>query len=424
MNSALPASAPATTGPGKPALQGATYAVIILTAMNLLNYVDRYVPSAVKVLFQKDLNLTDEQTSYPLTAFVFVYMIASPIFGSLADRGNRKVLIAIGVALWSVATALAAFATGFVSFLIPRAAVGIGEAAYATISPALISDYFPAYRRNRILTIFYVAIPLGAAIGFTAGGWLGQHYGWRAAFLACGLPGIATAVLVLLMKEPPRGYYDSAPPAAAASWPAALRSLLKNRQYVNAVAGYAAVTFASGALADWFPTFLVRFRGYDVAGASGIAGIGAAVGGLLGTTAGGLLADRLRGKTRQPYLALSAWTMAGATVFAVLALEATSHAVIAFAIITAQTLLWCYNGPINALIVNAVAADTRTRAVSLSIFLIHFLGDASSPSIVGIVSTMTGDLHLAIALVPLALIVGTAIWLYGWRSVPELEGGT
>lgn len=425
--SAAQSLSPATpTSPpgGKPALQGATFAVVILTAMNLLNYVDRYVPSAVKVLFQKDLNLTDEQTSYPLTAFVIVYMVASPIFGSLADKSSRKVLIAIGVALWSAATALAAFATGFVSFLIPRALVGVGEAAYATIAPALIADYYPAHRRNRILTFFYVAIPLGAAIGFVAGGWIGQHYGWRAAFLACGLPGIATALLVLMMKEPPRGYHDTKPAGAAPSWPDALRRLSKNRQYVNAVAGYAAVTFASGALADWFPTFLVRFRGYDVAGASSIAGIGAAVGGLLGTTAGGLLADRLRGKTRQPYLALSAWTMAGATVFAVLALEATSHAVIAFAIITAQTLLWCYNGPINALIVNAVTADTRTRAVSLSIFLIHFLGDATSPSIVGIISTQTGNLHLAVSLIPIALVVGTLIWLYGWRNIPESENAT
>ena len=389
--------------------------------MNLLNYVDRYVPSAVKVLFQKDLHLTDTQTSLPLTAFVIVYMIASPIFGSLADRYNRKWLISIGVALWSIATAVAAFATNFWTFLAPRAAVGIGEAAYATISPAIISDFYPAGRRNRILTIFYVAIPVGAAIGFKVGGYLGQVYGWRAAFLACGLPGIVTALLVLMLKEPPRGYYDEAGAHAGPSWGDALRTLGRSRQFIFSVAGYTAVTFASGALADWFPTFLSRYRGFDVEGASSIAGLTAASGGLIGTALGGYLGDRLRGKTRQPYLALSAFTMAGATVFVIAALTATSHGAIACAMFGGQVMLWCYNGPINALIVNSVAAPIRTKAVSVSIFCIHFLGDAASPSVVGLLSDISHSLHSAIQIVPIALVIGTALWLYGWRTVPEVE---
>src|SRR4051812_45379759 len=117
-------------------MSNATFALTVLTAMNLLNYLDRYVPSAVKDLFKADLGLTDTQTSLPLTAFVVVYMLASPIFGSLADRLSRRHLIAAGVALWSLATAAAAWATGFTSFFIARALVGVGEAAYATISPA------------------------------------------------------------------------------------------------------------------------------------------------------------------------------------------------------------------------------------------------------------------------------------------------
>jgi len=200
-----------------------------------------------------------------------------------------------------------------------------------------------------------------------------------------------------------------------------LRELSGNKTFVFSVAGYTAVTFASGALADWFPTFLARFRGYDEAGAGSLAGVTSALGGLVGTTVGGLLGDRLRGRTRQPYLAISAWTMAGATGFAVLALVATSHVVIAGAMFTAQVLLWCYNGPINALIVNSVASRLRTRAVSLGIFCIHVLGDAASPSIVGKLSDTLHSLQAAISLVPVALVIGTAIWMYGWRAIPDTE---
>ncbi len=405
----------------RPQPPGALYAVIILTSMNLLNYIDRYVPSAVKVLFQKDLHLSDAQTSYPLTAFVLVYMVASPIFGSLADRYNRKWLISIGVALWSLATAAAAFATSFWWFLAPRAAVGIGEAAYATISPSIVSDYYPPERRNRILTLFNVAIPVGAAIGFKAGGYVGQEYGWRAAFLVCGLPGLLAAAAVLFVREPPRGYYDDARVTVPPSWTSVLETLARSRQFIFSVAGYTAVTFASGALADWFPAYLTRYRDFGVEAASGIAGITAAVGGIAGTAMGGVLGDLLRGRVRQPYLAVSACTMCGATAFVVLALTATDHATIVGAMFAAQTFLWCYNGPINTLIVNSVTAPMRTRAVSLSIFSIHFLGDAASPSLVGKLSDVTHSLQTAIHLVPIALVVGAALWFYGWRTVPEVE---
>ena len=128
----------------------------------------RYVPSAVKDLVKEDLELTDSQTSYPTTAFVIVYLLASPIFSALADRFSRVRLIAVGVLLWSAATAGAALATDFWGLMIARSLVGIGEAAYATLSPSILSDHYPPSRRNRILTYFYMAIPIGAALGFVS----------------------------------------------------------------------------------------------------------------------------------------------------------------------------------------------------------------------------------------------------------------
>ena len=396
-------------------------AVFLLTMMNLLNYLDRWVPSVVKDLFKADLKLTDAQTSLPLTGFVIIYMLTSPIFGALADRWPRKVLIAAGVALWSLATGAAALAVGFWTFFLARALVGVGEAAYATLSPALLSDFYPPDRRNRILTIFYVAIPVGSALGFGLGGALGQHFGWRSAFLICGLPGIAVAAMALMIRDPGRGRFDSDAAQIPPRWPQAIQILLKNRDYMLAVAGYAAVTFGSGALADWFPAFLQRHRGMSLEVSGRYVGLSAVVGGLGGTLVGGLLGDALKRWTQRPYLALSGWSMGLATVFGLLALHVTNPTLVLVMLFTAQFFLWFYNGPINAILANSVPSALRARAFALSILLIHLLGDAISPSIVGVVSDHLGLQH-AIQLVPLALAVGALIWLYAWRR--PLEEGT
>lgn len=393
-------------------------AVVVLTAMNLLNYVDRFVPSAVKDLFKADLGLTDAQTSYPLTAFVVVYMLTSPIFGALSDRVSRKVLIAAGVALWSLATAGAALATGFTSFLIARALVGVGEAAYATLAPPLLADFFPPERRNRVLTIFYVAIPVGAALGFTLGGVIGAAWSWRAAFLVCGLPGLLAAAAALAIKDPGRGRWD-AEPAGTVDWPAALRALAGNPAYVVAVAGYTAVTWAAGGMADWFPTYLSRMRGMDLAAAGTLIGTVTVVGGLGGTALGGWLADRLAGRTRQPYLALSAVSMVPAAVFAAAALMVPQGPLVGLCMLLAQFFLWFYNGPVNTIIANSVGPALRARAFALSILCIHLLGDAISPPIIGLISDHSGSLVLGVALVPVFMLLGALIWGLGWRRLPE-----
>jgi MFS family permease len=401
--------------------RAATAAVAILTVMNLLNYVDRFVPSAVKDLFKRDLHLSDTQTSLPLSAFVIIYMLASPVFGALADRLPRRQLIAAGVALWSLATAAAALSNSFWHFLLARAAVGIGEAAYATLAPSLISDLYPPWRRNRVLTVFYVAIPVGSAIGFVAGGALGAHFGWRAAFLICGLPGVLAAAAVLLIREPPRGQFDAPSSAPAAlSWPIALEKLRRNRLYVQTVMGYVAVTFASGALADWLPTYLHRHRGWGLQDASGLVGMTAVVGGLAGTAAGGFLGDFLRGRIRLPLLGVSALSMVAATGFAVPALLAHDHLVIVVCMFLAQFFLWFYNGPVNAILVNCTSPELRARAFSLSILSIHLFGDAVSPTIVGAVSD-AANLPLAMALVPTMFGVGALVWFFGWRRLDDRE---
>lgn len=401
------------------AAPGALFALLILTLMNMLNYVDRYVPSAVKGLFKKDFDLTDQQTSLPLTAFIVVYMFASPVFGTLAERGNRKLLIAFGVAAWSLATAAAALADSFFTFMLARGAVGIGEAAYATLAPSLLADFYPPEKRNRVFTLFYVAIPVGSALGFVLGGVLGEHFGWRTAFLAVGLPGLLVAALALLMKDPVRGAFDDKP-AVLISWPEALRSLSKNRVFLFTVGGYTLVTFATGGIADWFPEFLSRDRGMSLSEAGLATGASAVVGGLLGTSAGGFLADKLGKHTRQPYLAISGLAMIPAVVLTVLAIFVVRQpAVIVGCVVFAQFFLWAYNSPVNALLVNSVEPGLRARAFGLSILCIHLFGDVLSPPLIGRISDATHSLETALIMVPIAVAAGGLVWIYGWRTLPE-----
>ncbi len=407
------------TSPARTPAPGAMFALFVLTVMNMLNYVDRWVPSAVKELFKTDLSLTDAQTSWPLTAFIVVYMVASPIFGALAEKRSRKLLIAFGVASWSLATAAAAFASGFTSLLIARAAVGIGEAAYATLAPAVLADFFPPERRNRVFTIFYVATPVGSAIGFVLGGVLGEHFGWRTAFLAVGLPGLLVAALALLMKDPVRGAFDEQPPVPV-SWPMALKQLAKNRTYVVTVAGYTAVTFATGGIADWFPTFLSRVRGMPLAQADLAIGVSAVVGGLVGTALGGYCADKFARLTRLPYLAVSGLAMLPAAVLTTIALFfVNAPGAVVGCVLAAQLFLWAYNSPVNALLVNSVAPGLRARAFGLSILCIHLFGDVLSPPLIGMVSDATQSLEKALIMVPIAVAIGGLIWILGWRMLPE-----
>src|SRR3989454_4032984 len=183
----------------------AYYGLAVVTVLNFLNYIDRYILAAVLPRVQSELALTDFHAGLLAPAFLVVYFITSPVFGALGDRISRTRLMAIGVGAWSLATAATGMMRSFVQLLIARSFVGIGEAAYATISPALLSDYFPRAQRGRAFAVFYVAIPVGAAAGYLLGGTLERAFGWRAAFYAVGWPGIELALLALRVPDPVRG---------------------------------------------------------------------------------------------------------------------------------------------------------------------------------------------------------------------------
>src|SRR5207245_9147681 len=239
--------------------------------------------------------------------------IAAPLFGSLGDARSRTRLLGLGVAIWSVATALAGLATSYASLFAARAAVGVGEAAYGTISPALLADYFPRERRGRVFAIFFAAIPVGSALGYVVGGLVDHYFGWRHAFFVAGVPGLLLAALALRLYDPPRGAQDrpgdlipgAHAPSLGGAARAAYQALLRNRPYVLTVLGYAAYTFAIGALAFWTPSFLERARGIPKAQATVQFGAIVVVAGFLGSYGGGCLGHRRMPRCRPACLRVS-----------------------------------------------------------------------------------------------------------------------
>src|SRR2546430_1493827 len=264
-----------------------------------------------------------------------------------------------GMAIWSGATALAGLARSYAALFAARAAVGIGEAAYGTISPALLADYYPRERRGRVFAIFFAAIPIGSALGYVVGGLADHYFGWRPAFFVAGVPGLLLAALALRLHDPARGGQD--PDAAAPVWAgqspgaatrAAYAALLRNRAYVLTVLGYAAYTFAIGALAFWTPSFLERARGIPKAQATVQFGAIVVVTGFLGTYGGGWLGDRLLRRSPQPYLWVSGVATLAAAPLTLVALAASAPPVYWAAIVAAELLLFASTRPVHSTVVD------------------------------------------------------------------------
>ena len=412
-----------------PLARSSVFALSVLTFVNLLNYLDRYVVSGIiPDLKAPPLGLSDSQIGLLTTAFMLVYMVTAPVFGALGDRGSRTKPIAIGVFLWSIATIVSGFASNYAHLLGARAIVGIGEAAYVAIAPALLSDLFSRSQRGRVLSVFNMAIPVGAALGYIVGGLMSHHYGWREAFFVAGAPGILLAILVLRMPDPPRGAQDEAPnpttPQADRPSPLAVyMNLLRQAPYMLVVLGYAAYTFALGGLAVWMPNFLERVHGIPAVQATTSFGAIVVVTGFLGTFAGGWLGDYWIKTSRQAYLWMSGWITLLAAPFAFVALTAASPSIYYPAIVVAELLLFMSTGPINSAIVNLVSPTQRASALALSMFTIHLLGDVPSPTLIGWLSDMS-SLGKAVMIVPAAIVISGVIWLVSARVGSAATAGS
>jgi MFS transporter, Spinster family, sphingosine-1-phosphate transporter len=434
---------------------GARSALALLLMINLFNYIDRQVLSAVvspikktffnqhggavansELLaavtgwFQNRLGFKPEDALLGLlgTAFMLSYMIGAPIFARLAESKSRWRLVAWGVILWSLASGASGIAQTFMALLLTRCFVGIGEAAYGPVAPAMISDMFPLKNRGRMLAWFYVAIPVGSALGYALGGWIassgigawsGSLFGaaresWRWAFILVTLPGIILG-LSSFMRESPRAGTGDRRSSRPASVP--LRHyliLLRTPSYVLCNLGQTAMTFAIGGIAFWMPYYLETKPGAP-ANSTIIFGAITAVAGLSATLLGGIAGDRLRSRFPGSYFLVSGAAMILGFPIFLASLKAPFPWAIWVLVFLACFCLFFNTGPTNTILANVAHPSIRAAGFAFNIFVIHALGDVISPVIIGLLNDRYGDMNKSFLLVGLMFLAAGVFWLIGVR---------
>lgn len=392
-------------------------ALIIFAIINSMNYLDRYLLPAILPKLIPQFSLSESEAGILVSAFVFGYVIFSPIFGFFGDRFNRPKLMAIGVALWTLATCFTAAADGFLSLLIARIFVGVGEASFVAIAPGYFKDRLSDEAAlQRALSVFFAAVPVGAALSYASGGAIADSYGWRAAFLALGIPGILGALYVGRQPEARRA------PTPQSSLRAGVGELLKNKLYMLAVLGYVLNSFALSGVAAFITEYGVK-KGFSLSAVGVFFGVVLLAAGGGGTILGGRIADRLsRGTTNRVrfmfgYVALSAMIAAPLLYFAF-----TAESPMAFLVCCALAELAVFlgTGPLNAIIVIASPPQLLALSQGMSIFLINLFGSLPSPYLVGLTAER-GLLSEALRLMSLPLLASSMVWICGWRASRGLD---
>jgi MFS family permease len=391
----------------------------IFCGFNLQNYLDRYVMSGVLTPLQRDLRLDDGDAGWAASAFMLGYFLSAPMFGYLGDRFPRKYLMIAGVVAWSAATAASGLAQNFAELFSIRIFVGIGEAAFVTMGPSWIADMFSPAKRNTALTLFYVAIPFGSAIGFTLGGWFAERGDWRHAFFYAGAPGILLAMTLLFLREPKRGEADGESGALPRASLDDFMGLFRNRRYQLLVWGYTAQTFSIGAFGLWGPAFLHRVHGLPVGEASTLFGAMLAGAGLFATLLGGLTATWLHRRMASGYVAIMAFSIVAAVPVCFFALTVGSATLSLVGLGLSMFLLFLPTGPVTSEIMELVPIHLRASAVALCTFVMHLFGDWGSPTLVGYVSDWSGSLQKGVLILPFVLIIGAVFWCLLLRLTRE-----
>ena len=399
---------------------GATTALVLLTAMNFVNFIDRYILPGVQELVKKEFSLSDERVGALTFWFFVTYMCAAPLTGWLGDHFPRKPLIILSALLMSGMNLFTATVHSYLALNLRHAALGIAEASFSIYAPALLADFYEPDQRNRVLTIFYTAIPVGAAFGFALGGALGGRFGWRVPFYVSAAPGILVAVLIwIFVKEPKRGETDDASAgkkrSKSSSFSALFVGLAKNPQYLYATFGMAMVVFSLGGISAWVPSFLQRVGGYSSGAAGLIVGAVTVLGGLGGTAVGGWVAQLWLKRNKQALYLISAWSALLTVPPAVICFFGPKWAMIP-GLALAQFFIFLGNGPLNTAIVNSVNGTIRATAIAMELFLIHALGDAPSPRLIGLVSDHS-TLSTGLGVTLITMVVAAGLLFLGAKTV-------
>jgi len=403
----------------------ARYVLAVMVGINFLNYMDRYVGAAASPLIQKEFHLSDTLVGLLGSAFLIVYAVAALPFGYWADRGVRRTVVAAGVAIWSVATLFTGFAHNFVQLFLSRAVLGIGEASYYPAGTSLLSDYFPKEQRGRTMSIWGAGSAFGIAVGFAGGGYVAEKFGWRSAFFFAAVPGIIFALLAFGLREPLRGNAESRGQAVEKTQDAGPRNfiqLLRIPTLRATIFSQTLLYFVLASNAFWLPLVLTRRFNLSVSKAGLLAGVVLVAGGLIGTLAGGWIADRRALKNPAAHLEVGIAGFLLGAVFISIALVAPMNIgpipVFAPAFLLAVVCLYLYSGPFTAVSQNVVSPALRASAVTMLLFVSHILGDSHAPFDVGWISDRVGSLQNALLITsPTLLVLAAIVAATGLRTV-------
>ena len=413
----------------KPTRGQARFAFSILFLVNILNYADRYVLSAILPSIKHEFHLTDFHGGLLISAFLIVYALSALPLGIWADRSIRKNIVAVCVGIWSVATALAGFAQNIVQLFSMRAILGIGEAGYGPASLSLLGDFFPRATRGRVLSFWSIGTLLGAAIGVAMGARIADTLGWRWAFYIVGIPGLIAAFLAWRMIEPRRGAFDNEVEDIDENdsvqehgkigknfWEIA-RKLFQIPTYWVLIGALIFSFFTIGGTSFWLTSYLVRDYGISLTKAGSISGIVLVSSGLTGTLLGGWLADFMqRRRPEGRLLTCVLGFLIGAPLVLVALFIHTLLPFIAVFVVAAISLNFC-TGPLNAVIQDVIAPNMRATAVGLALLLAHLLGDAAAPSIIGLISDHASLGTALMVTGPTFLFLAGLVCLIGLKTV-------
>ena len=370
---------------------------VVLFGMNLLDYTDRWVLAAVLPQIREQLHISNFKSGWLGTLFLISYSLVSPLMGYAGDRMKRTWLLGVGVGVWSLATVGSGFAHTYGQLALARAFLGIGEATYGVIAPTILLDLFSRESRARLMSAFYLAMPIGAAIGMSAGAAIAKYSSWNMAFFVVGAPGLVAALAAFFLPEPIRGASEGVDPERLRAHERAGASredyvdLMVNSSYTYAVFGMAFYTFAIGGLAYWLPTFLVETKGIEQVRANANLALATLLAAIIGMSSGGWLADRLAKSNPRALFIVPGVALIGSIPFILVAIYSRSGPWIYGAIFLAEMLMFINTGPCNAVIANVVAPNMRAAAYAVSVFAIHFLGDIWSPTLMGWMADFFGS---------------------------------
>lgn len=390
---------------------------------------DRYVLVIMLEPIKRDLHLSD--TALGLLsgfAFALVYSLAGIPIARWADRGTRRSLISLGLLVWSMMTALSGITVTFVQLTVARFGVALGESACSPPACSLIADYFPAHRRATAFAIYGVGISIGIALGLIVGGWANDRYGWRVGFMIAGLPGLILALIVrFTVREPRRGAADRLPvDTSFYSVADTMRIILSRKSFIAAAVGLGLFSFSGNAFETWSPVYLMRLYHMSTGTIGAWMGPIEAVGGIIGTMAGGLLADRLGARDVRWYLWMPA-AAAGAMVPSMwMFLHASTSQISMFSLYFATILCSSsYMAPVVAITQRIMPVRMRALTTALLYLLLNLIGPGSGPLVAGILNdALFGTygveaVRVSLTVTLLGALGGISLMLYAARQLPH-----